>query len=210
MYTSEKRMSGFLIRVNIIILVLSNFVNFSNYLLQLVLGRYLTPEDFGIYNSVVSLGVILASLGQVLPNVATKFIVKYSSNQDQTIALVKGLNKVVLIYGGLISVLFVALSGIMSSYLNLSSSTPVIIFVVSLYTFYWLSCYIGILNGLSKYVLVNRQMVAHAILRLVLTLVCVAVLGLSYNSVLAIPVICNLVVFWWIINRGKTDEAGNS
>ena len=52
---------------------LVNLSNLFNYLFQLVVGRSMTPADFGIFNSLNAFSSVLLAPVAVLPIVVTKF-----------------------------------------------------------------------------------------------------------------------------------------
>ncbi|MCH8313426.1 MAG: hypothetical protein IID17_10620 [Nitrospinae bacterium] len=64
------------LRNNLLILVLLNSSNIFSYLFQLVAGRTLTTIDYGTFNAVNSLAVILSAPVAVLPLVFSRYTVK--------------------------------------------------------------------------------------------------------------------------------------
>jgi O-antigen/teichoic acid export membrane protein len=57
---------------NIIIVVLSNVANLLNYFFQVMMGRFLSTENFGILNSLLSITVILSLFAVVIQFVIAK------------------------------------------------------------------------------------------------------------------------------------------
>ena len=61
------------LKSSIVVLFLANAGNFINYLIQIIVGRYLSPEEYGIHNAVLSLGVILTSGTMMLMSLGAKY-----------------------------------------------------------------------------------------------------------------------------------------
>ena len=67
---------------NFVVLVFVNIGNVLNYLFQLVLGRSLSLQEFGEFNSIISLAVITTTPIAVLPLVVSKFTVQLSEKSN--------------------------------------------------------------------------------------------------------------------------------
>ena len=75
----RRRMRRFL-RNNMLILVLLNSSNIFNYLFQLTAGRGLTTIDYGSFNAVNSMAVILSAPIAVLPLVFSRYTVQLAES----------------------------------------------------------------------------------------------------------------------------------
>ena len=64
------------------ILIIANSANVAQYLSQLVLGRYLTVTDYGIYNAVNSLGVLVVAFIAAIPFIVSKYMIIYQDNHE--------------------------------------------------------------------------------------------------------------------------------
>ena len=62
---------------NIIILFLLNAGSALNYIFQILVGRGLSPEQYGLFNSINSFAAILSLAVTVISYVLAKFIIKY-------------------------------------------------------------------------------------------------------------------------------------
>jgi len=71
-----KKMRNTFLSASIFVLVIGNLGNLFAYLTQFIAGRYLTVEDFGLYNSVNSIYAIFVSILAGLPFVISKYVIK--------------------------------------------------------------------------------------------------------------------------------------
>ncbi|MBF0442916.1 MAG: oligosaccharide flippase family protein [Oligoflexales bacterium] len=181
------------IKINLLVMIISNLVNFSNYIIMMLLGRFLSPADYGIYNSVCSIGVILSFFSPVFYNVSMKFVIKYQDNRSAQWELIKYLGKWVSYIGGAFSFTLILLAPVFSRYLKLGTVTPLIIFIFTIFSVLELTFRSGILNAFYEYVNVNIQIFINAMIRLSLCILFVAVLGFSYNMAIAAALISNIV-----------------
>ncbi len=139
-------------RSNFILLILLNLASVFTYLFQLLVGRALTPEDFGVFNSINSIGFILTTPAMVLSLV-------YSKNA--VILSLKGLEHVKgLLISGLRNTIFMAivflLFGILSiswikSFLHLNTIYPILIMLFGLALSIIIPVVFGVLQGLNRY-----------------------------------------------------------
>ncbi|GJL77299.1 MAG: capsular polysaccharide biosynthesis protein [Nitrospinaceae bacterium] len=137
---------------NLLILVLLNSSNLFNYLFQLVVGRALTPSDYGSFNALNSMAVILAAPVAVLPLVFSRYTIKLAQaglGQVKSL-LVEGLRGMIIIVGG--SLLFgISIIPWLKNYLHLDTSLPILIMLVQLALALVLPVFLGILQGLHRF-----------------------------------------------------------
>ena len=55
------------LKVSVLIIFIANLTTILNYLVQIYLSRQMTIEEFGVFNSVNSLGLILSSFTMLTP-----------------------------------------------------------------------------------------------------------------------------------------------
>lgn len=186
-----------LLKSTIAALVLSNLGNFVNYVIQIVLGRHLTAEDYGTFNSVCGLGVILGSASQIIPIVMSKFVAEFGAKNRNVVPLIASWRRGVVLWGLVFVVIISLFTPLLSNYLNIQSSIPLLIFVLNIYFYHLLSLYTGVLYGLGEYSTANLLGFLHTLFRLALTWIAVAKLGYSYNAALVIWGAANIVIWLW-------------
>jgi O-antigen/teichoic acid export membrane protein len=220
----DKSRGRALLKSTAAILVLSNLGNFVNYLIQIVLGRYLSAEDYGIFNAVIGLGVILGSASQILPIVLSKFIAQLESRHLSCSELIDTWHQRVVRWGALFILILLGLAPFLSSYLQIPSSMPLLIFLANIYFYHLLALYTGVLYGFGEYLIANALGLAHTLIRLLLTWIAVSQFHYSYNAALLIWGGANIVIWLWkmsavrgilekksaLATLGKTDDPPKS
>src|SRR5512144_2899397 len=110
-----------IIRSSIVVLALSNLSNFFQYLSQLVLGRALSPEAFGIFNSINALSVLGSSLTVFVSFAAAHEYITLGRSSDLSALFVRALIKRILVAGVVVSILIAAFSRSIAQFLSLDS-----------------------------------------------------------------------------------------
>jgi len=140
------------LRNNLLILVLLNSSNIFSYLFQLVAGRTLTTIDYGSFNAVNSLAVILSAPVAVLPLVFSRYTVKLSlAGLGQVKSLLtEGFRGMVLIS---VILFLIGLTTIpwIQNFLHLESKVPILIMLVQLAFLLILPVFLGVIQGLHRF-----------------------------------------------------------
>lgn len=129
-----------------------NFGNVFSYLFQLILARNFSPDDFGIFNSVNSLAIVIAAPVSVIPFIISRYTVQLLPKGlgqvryfvDQTLKLILALSVVLLIAGTL-------MVPVIMKFLNLDSKLPIVLMLGILVISLILPVFLGFLQGLSRY-----------------------------------------------------------
>ena len=135
------------LRNNILVLLLTNTGNVFSYLFQVFVGRNLTPEEYGAFNSLNSMGVLIATPLAVLPFVLSKFTVQFTF---EGLEKVRELFHISLKWLSLMSVVVfgfgIAGLPLIRDYLNLETSVPVSIMLLQLSICLFMPVTLGILQ----------------------------------------------------------------
>ena len=107
------------LKSSIFVLFLSNAANFFNYLIQIVIGRYLSPEEYGIHNAVLSLGVILTSGTMMLMSLGAKYAAPMRFNQTGARGLMVRWSKNIFLWSGLGMITLMILVDLIVQFLKL-------------------------------------------------------------------------------------------
>ena len=140
---------------SIAVLFLSNAGNFFNYLIQIVIGRYLSPEEYGIHNAVLSLGVILTSGTLMLMSLGAKFAAPMRYNQLEARSLMLRWSKKIVFWSGLGMIVLLLLVDVITQFLQLDSNNVVLAFLYGMVFIHLLTFYQGFLNGLGYHAISN-------------------------------------------------------
>jgi len=173
------------LRNNLLILVLLNSSNIFSYLFQLVAGRTLTTIDYGTFNAVNSLAVILSAPVAVLPLVFSRYTVKL---EMKALGQVKSL--LVEGFRGMVSVsvimFLIGLAAIpwIQNFLHLEVKTPILIMLVQLTFSLILPVFLGVIQGLHRFTAFGICGSSVSLVRFLSCLLFVLALGWGVNGAL--------------------------
>jgi O-antigen/teichoic acid export membrane protein len=147
----RREMRRFL-RNNMLILILLNSSNVFNYLFQVVAGRGLTTIDYGSFNAVNSMAVILSAPVAVLPLVFSRYTVQLAESGLKQVRslLVDGFRGMVLISSALFVMGLIAVPWL-QNFLHLEEKTPIVIMLAQLALSLVLPVFLGVIQGLHRF-----------------------------------------------------------
>lgn len=154
------------------------------YIAQLFLGRALSQEAFGIFNSINSLSVFVSSLTIAVSFAAAQELIKLGYNHELHILFVKELIKKTLYMGLTVSIIITFISQAIANYLALDSVLPVMIYIMIICGILAQSIFTGMLQGLSRYTAMSIGQAIQMGGRLIFIVIAVAMFSLSYNGAL--------------------------
>ena len=185
------------------ILIIANSANVAQYLSQLVLGRYLTVADYGIFNAVNSLGLLVGGFIAAIPYIVSKYMIFYQDNHEFRNNL---LNKIIVfVYVSnfiLLAILFLFVNEI-GLFLKIESLTPIYIFIVLIFLHVIYKLYDSILQGLRMYVTHSVQGAILVFVRLLFIVLLVVYLSHSYNAALLSQVFATVIVLGLIYHISR-------
>jgi O-antigen/teichoic acid export membrane protein len=140
------------LRNNMLILVLLNSSNIFNYLFQLIAGRGLTTIDYGSFNAVNSMAIILSAPIAVLPLVFSRYTVKLAESGLEQVKrlLVNGFRSLVFFASALFLIGLVAIPWL-QNFIHLEAKTPIVIMLVQLALSLVLPVFLGVIQGLHRF-----------------------------------------------------------
>lgn len=162
-------------RHSLLMVALTTGVNFFNYLYQVVMGRMLTPAEYGELLSLVSLVAITASLGIVIQTVMAKYVSKFKARGEQekiTSYYYHGL-KTTLGLGAALFFALLALTPILASYLKIESYLVFIVLFSSQIVGFSLPACWGMLTGLQEFLKLGLILFFGAIVKFIISVVLV-------------------------------------
>jgi O-antigen/teichoic acid export membrane protein len=207
---NNSQLSKFL-RNNLIILILVNSASVFNYLFQMLIGRSLTPMDYGVFNSLLSLGAIAASPVTVVHIVFSRFIVKLSlSGLGQVKKLLMSSFRVVIYISIGSFCLGLLLVPWIKNYLHLQDSAPVVFMLVSVSVSLLFPLLFAMLEGLHRFSLFGFGSVGYALTRFLGALILVTLLGLGVKGAFLALIIASGVAmiygFWGLNDLFKVKQ----
>ena len=198
------------VKSSFLILIIANSANVAQYASQLILGRYLKVVDYGIFNAVNSLSLVVVTFVAVIPFIVSKYLIRYQDNLDFRNILLQKIRFVVLFSNLFLFVFLFLLADHIRLFLKIDSLTPIYIFIVLIFLNVVYTLYDSILQGLRMYVTHAMQSTVLVLFRLLLILVLVVYLSHSYNAALLSQVFATIIVlaFIYVISR-KTTRVTN-
>ena len=173
------------LRNNLIIAILLNSANVFNYLFQLVMARSMSPVDYGLFNSINSLGVVLAAPSATLPFLFSRYTTKFS---QQSLGQIRRLFTSGIKYFGLVAIC-VSVAGsfcipLLQSYLHITVYAPLIIILTQLALSLLFPVITGVLQGLQRFVLFGLAGSGMTFIRLLAGISLVTLAGFGVNGAL--------------------------
>ena len=153
------------------ILIIANSANVAQYASQLILGRYLQVADYGIFNAVNSLSLVVVTFVAVIPYVVSKYLIRYQDDLDFRNILLQKIKIVVLFSNIFLFVFLFILANHIRLFLKIDSLTPIYIFVFLIFLNVVYTLYDSILKGLRMYVTHAMQSAVLVLFRLLLIFV---------------------------------------
>ena len=162
------------------LLLFTNCGTVFNYLSQVFLGRAFTPEDFGVYNSLNSLAVILAAPLLVIPLVVARFSITYSLRD---MGMVNTFLRRCLKFTAALSLtlLLVGLAAVpaVQGLLHLDEAWPIVIMLAQLFLGLYYPIFMGMLQGLQRFLGYGLCSVATPMFRFIT--ICILALALGWG-----------------------------
>lgn len=175
--------SSQLIKGSFILLIGSTLVNFGSYIYQLLMGRMLGPENYGVLTSLIALLYLLIIPSQTILTVVVKFTTAYKAKKEfaKILALLISLSKNFTIIGIIFFLLFIFGKNFIANFLNIHETLPLILtsvlFIISLLS----TTNNGILQGYLKFTFLSVNGVFSILLKVGLAYLLVRV-GFSVNG----------------------------
>lgn len=173
------------LRNNFLVFVLLNSANAFNYFFQMVVGRSLTLAEYGTFNSVNSMAVVLSAPVAVLPMLFSRYTVQLALTGSGKVKslLMEGFRTLFFAAGGILLLGLFAI-GWLKGYLHLDTTTPILIMLVQLALSFLLPGLLGVLQGLQRFVAFSIGASSVTLIRFLGALLFVLTLGWGVNGAL--------------------------
>lgn len=203
-----------LFRDSAILIVASLLSGGLNYLFQIVMGRLLGPEQYGVFGSLFSLSYLVTVLSTGVGYCATKYVSSLSEGRRS--AFLTGFTFRVGAAGVLLLLLLLAATPAISAFLGISDPLLVAAIVVSLVLSLFVSLNRGALQGVQRFVIFGAVGVGRSALKLVVG-VGLVLLGFGVYGALGALLIASLAALFattlslrgYYANRTAFDSFGD-
>ncbi len=170
--------------------------NVSNYCFQFIMGRYLTLEDYGTMNALLSLSMTITLPTSAIMLVVAKYASMYrATGETGNIASLYTYSlKRIGIIGALVAIPLVVSSDYVREYLRIDDMTPIIILTFGIFWAFILTVNLGILQGTQRFYYLGSGIGLGGFLRLLFGGL-VILLGFGLNGAISASVLPTIVVF---------------
>jgi len=173
------------LKQNFVILILLNSGNLFNYLFQLVVGRSMSPADFGGFNALNSTMVIFAAPLAIVPLVMARFTARFVLTD---MGLVRALLSRAALYATGLAAIAYGIGALclplLQSFLHIESATPILLMLGVMAGSFVLPVPWGMLQGLQRFTGYGIAGASNALFRLLGALLFVMFLTWGINGAL--------------------------
>jgi len=182
---TQKAKNNEAIRGSVIVFTGSMTGNVLAYLYNIIIGRMLEPNSYGIFSSIVAIGYIISVFSATLSLLITKFSAEYVSKKDMDgiYSIFKYTTNRFLILGGILLGFFVASAPLISRFLKIDSVTPILILSVSLVIMFLIAINRGVLQGTLNFFAFSINTNVEMLLRIIISVLCIFI-GWKVNGAL--------------------------
>lgn len=133
MWLIKRLTKSTLVRGSFLIFITNNFINFGNFLYNLLMGRMLGVEKYGDLGAIVSLGALLGLPLGILNLYTVKTISTYwgKNNKQSIISFLSFFTPRLFITGSVVCIFLISLSSFFVKFLSLDSFLPFFIIALS-------------------------------------------------------------------------------
>lgn len=194
------------------IFLATGFSNAGSYLYHLLMGRLLGPENYGILYSSISLLYDISIITLPFSFVIIKFISSYKGKGDKNSisSFYYFLQTRFLLYGGILSILLLVLSPLITSFLHLPSILFAILTVVGFYLGLFPLLARNTLQGLFNFFAVFVINVSEALTKIIVALIFVYLGFHALGAFMGIfaSVLVTFLIAWFFMKREKLKNIG--
>jgi O-antigen/teichoic acid export membrane protein len=184
--------------------------NAGNYLLNLVLGRWLTPAEFADANLMVTLMLLVTAIAVALQLISARFasIHQARGTDERAEAVAARLRKVALISGFGLMVLLAAPAAWWSEVFNTESSWPFVILAAGMPCYLLQAVGRGLVQGRLRFGALAMTFVLEMVVRLAAGLGLVAA-GMGVEGA-TLGLTLSFVATWLIVRRAQPSVAAEA
>lgn len=175
--------SSQLIKGSAILLIGSTVVNFGSYIYQLLMGRMLGPENYGVLTSLIALLYLLIIPSQTILTVVVKFTTAYRAKKKfaKILSLLISLSKNFAIAGIIFFLIFILGRNFIAGFLNIYETFPLILTSTLFLTSLLITINNGILQGYLKFTFLSINGIFSVLLKVGLAYLLVK-MGFTVNG----------------------------
>jgi len=216
---SGLRLKGFneIIQASGLLFLASGFANFCNLLFVLFMVRKLEPVEYGIFNALASLMMILSMPVSTLQTVVTKYVASHFVKREFTVikSFIIHLGKRIILFATAFLFLFWLAGPLIADFLRIDSLPLIIVTGAIMFVSVMAPLANGILQGAQQFLAMAVNGIFGAVCKLILGIILVvlgfkvmgALLGLGLAILLAL-----ILAFFQLpreVRKAKSIDLGN-
>lgn len=183
---------------NLLVLFIANSANFFAYLFQFMLSRYMSIENFGIFNALNSLLMIVISINGVISFTVAKELIEKKLDKEYAKRIFLTFFEYVSYLSILLLVFMLIFKQDLILWFKLVDATALYIMWITVYIAMLMAILLGFLQGHLMHFENALKGFLYAFLRVVFGFLFIAYLGYSYNAALLSSLLSHLVVIFLI------------
>jgi O-antigen/teichoic acid export membrane protein len=166
------------------------FANVFAFLLNLFLARKLSYSDYGTFASLSAIITLAAILAGSVNTIIVRFVAEYfSKNENDKLKLFyRKTLSIFIVLSLLISIIFILLSPLIKSFLNIDNIWYIVLVGIAISIFYMQSINMAFLQGLMKFKLISFLNAVGSLIKLLVGVVLVLLGFKVFSGLLAILV----------------------
>ncbi len=186
-----------------IVFIGSFLVSITNYIYNLLMGRFLSVQDYGLLTSLTSILVLLGLFSNAFTNVFVKFSASFKSQENEGgINLLKAYGiKSLRIFALCLLVLLVVASPFIQKFLHIDHIEYIFLIVSAVIFSLFLTLPLGILQGRMQFLLLSAANISQPIIKIIVS-VTLLILGFSVISPLiaiSVSTLIPLIILYYML-----------
>ena len=163
---------------NAIVFILLNSSGALNYIFQIILGRTLTPDQYGSFNSLLAMSALITTPFTILHLVFSRFIARMTENKLQKIKtlLTTSLKTILIIASGIVLIGLLSAQWL-KNFLHTETTLPIIFMLLATCFSAFQQVLIAVCEGMQRFLALGIISGGGALGRLLFAILFVVVLG---------------------------------
>ncbi|MAF51007.1 MAG: hypothetical protein CMH64_02850 [Nanoarchaeota archaeon] len=194
-----------LIKDNLILFSAIAFTNLFNYVYRFYVGRSLGPADFGVFEVLISIIYIIVIPLMAIQTSLSKFVAEFKVKEEKeklAYLFSKSIKHMGLV-GFFIGIVFLAISPLLSNFLNISRIGPFVIIGIFMIFNFLVPVFRGFLQGLQSFKLLGLSFILEGMTKIVVGIPLIY-LGFRLNGAVLgfiLGFVFPLLIIFYFINK---------
>jgi len=199
-----------LIKDNLSLFITMFLAYIINYFFHFYVGRKLGPEDYGVFGVLLSIVYIVVMPLMAIQTTLSKYVAElYVKNEKEKLSylFLRSLKNIGIL-GIIISILFIIVSPLLSSFLRINVISPLIILGSSIMFAFLVPIIRGFLQGMQKFKLLGSTFIIESLSKIFIGIPLIF-LGFGVNAAIggfALSFVLPLILFIYFIKIGFFKE----